>query len=191
MHDNKQKLFELFRRLAIAMGQDVTKERLQIYAEYFCGQDYKSIVDACKWHLESSKWFPAISDICSIIKPVKTETDNSVEMAGEIINAVKMYGYTNECEAKKYLGESVWYVVERFGGWKTICSTPENELSIIRAQLRDISRVAVKNKPLFQDNLIENKKTKSIKDSLNDVIEFDNNWDYAEKKEFTWKKEKN
>ncbi len=64
------------------------------------------------------------------------------EAAGRILQAVSKFGWPNPNEAQAFIGELGWRVVERFGGWSTVCANLGVSMSTdtFYAQARDLCR---------------------------------------------------
>lgn len=132
---------------------------------------------------------PLPAHIRDIIEPQIDDDTLAKDAAARIIHAVSKFGWNNQLEAKHFIGELGWSIVQRQGGWLHIC---ENmgigfSASTFQAQARDLARVhltlsksgkldhppelpAPKNKEL--DSASENKKGNllSLIKNLNEVI---------------------
>ena len=139
----KEIIFEALRRLAIIKGQDITSERIELYCEILEQYPLNKTCDAIKTFVLKKSNFPDLPDIIAIIEPTLDIRDVANEMAGEIINAILKFGATNLADAKICLGDLAWYVVERSGGWGILCLTEIDNLGTLRAQLRDMSKMAI------------------------------------------------
>lgn len=94
--------------------------------------------------------------------------DDSRDAANLVWSAIAKFGRNNPTEAQNFVGGLAWAVVERMGGWSSICEVAISEKGIFIAQFRDLtqslSRKSEKNEleikpslPLPKLNL-ENKK---------------------------------
>ena len=141
---DKEKLFETLRRMAVFKGAEVNKERLQLYVEYLSKYDLAKVNIALKSLLDSHPGFPDIAHIVKLVDPPMSEDDRGNEMAGAIIDSIMSLGRYQIDEAKKRLGPIAWWVVERVGGWNTLCLMGTGELTSTRAQIRELSKAALK-----------------------------------------------
>lgn len=68
-----------------------------------------------------------------------TPKDVARDTSLRIRTAVSKYGWCNPNEARDYIGETGWQIVERFGGWMHICQNLGVEIqeSTFLAQTRD------------------------------------------------------
>lgn len=170
-NDKKKILFDAVRRLAVAKGGDITKERIQIYAEYLIKYDHLRVLSALEKLFKTHLGFPDISKILEIVDPQPSEIDEANELAGAIIGAISAYGHNQVKEVKEYLGPKGWHVVERFGGWSNLCQIKNSELPTVRAQLRDLSKAHISmGERLPQHNEVPYKKEsmQKIGDHLQD-----------------------
>lgn len=79
--------------------------------------------------------FPFPAQIRGMLKETITDEDKARDAANRIKYAIASYGYPNSESARKYMGELAWKIVERQGGWKTICErTMNDELPFYQAQ---------------------------------------------------------
>jgi len=139
----KKSLFEAIRKLALAKDQAITEERIDIYVETLAQFELPKVMAALKKLYYEHPRFPDISDIMKIINPPISEQDKAMEMAGEILDAIRSFGSYQVKEAREALGPVVWLAIERFGGWSTLTSLTNNEMGSARAQLRECCKSAM------------------------------------------------
>lgn len=89
-----------------------------------------------------NKNWPRSSDIVQIINPKDDPNSLAIEASARCLEAVRKYGWTNESEAKRHIGDLGWYGVTRYGGWKFICENLGSHIepSTFIAQMREIIR---------------------------------------------------
>jgi len=142
MSEARGKVFEALRRLAIAKGQEVTIERIQIYVEYLSKFDGSMVMLALKQCFEEVKFFP---DIAEIIKRINGDAETlAQEIQGKIMQAVELYGYSDPSSARNFIGDSGWRVVESCGGWLSICQCDINSIGMLRAHIDKSARSVLK-----------------------------------------------
>lgn len=144
MSENKKIIFEMLRKVAIAKGQDITSERLRIYAEYLHAHDLNRVLNAIEILFVESRFFPDISDILKTMQPEENPDDLANDMAGKILQVNREVGYMQSQLAREMLGDQAWYAVQRFGGWESISLTETKNLPTVRAQLRDICKATIR-----------------------------------------------
>ena len=85
--------------------------------------------------------FPSIHDLVSLIRPQCDDKDLAVEVAGRIAQAISDYGSWRHDDARKFLGTIAWKVVERCGGWETLCgSILTKDIQVHKAQWREMAQ---------------------------------------------------
>ena len=140
---DKEKIFEDFRMLAIAKGQEVTSERIQIYIKVLAEYETEEVSSAIMKCFKELKFFPDISEVIKFIREPVDAYTNAEIMTGEIFDVAKRIGRHEISKAKEALGPIAWFAVERFGGWDTICNLTYDQLGTARAQLRNICKASM------------------------------------------------
>jgi len=143
MRDKKVAIYECLKTIGLCFEFPPSVERLKIYTEHLQDYSVEQLTFAFKQVLKTERNFPAIATIYKIINPKIDEIDEANKMAGQIIDAIPMFGYTNANAAKEYLSEKAWYTIKLFGGWETLCKTETSNLGTIRAQLRDLCKSTI------------------------------------------------
>lgn len=142
MNKTKAQVFEAMKKLAIIFGNEgIQQNQLIAYTEFLVEElSYLEIKTALTTIAKTSKRFPSIAEIVEVARG--TSQDKAMEVCAEIIKAIHEYGFYRGKEAALALGES-WQIVEGVGGWNYICSLSNNELGILRAQMRDLARAKI------------------------------------------------
>jgi hypothetical protein len=154
----REVIVEKVRYLSAYYDKVLSVEKAQIYYEFlerFSEQEINTLVKLC---IAKFKYFPMISELRDEISVLRNgkpldERDVAYDMAGAIIEAISRFGYTGEAEAYRHLGAEAQYAIERFGGWRELCQTQVDNLSIVRAQLRDICKATISTKAMANDNV--------------------------------------
>jgi hypothetical protein len=96
---------------------------LEMYLEDLEGHDEEKIVQAYKTYRKDprNKSFPLPAQILDIMNPQVSTDAQAQEIAGRITESISKFGYTGGAQAKAFIGEIGWSVVQRFGGWAEIC----------------------------------------------------------------------
>lgn len=141
-------LFEMLRKMAVLKAADVSKERLKLYCDVLVRFDVNDVKTACNKLACENKFFPDISEFVTLLKPTLSVDDKANEVSGEIIGAIKRFGVYNAIDAKEYLGEKIWEVVNLTGGWASLCNSNISGLNTLRAQIRDLAKSKIKENPL-------------------------------------------
>lgn len=132
-------IFNQVKGLAAAIGEDITKERIQIYTERLGKEDPDRVFAALAKCLDECKFFPKLAEILIRINPPIDISGEADEMAGEIIGCIPRFGHWRWDEAREHLGIVAWEVVQRIGGWKQLCEITLDQVPTTRAQLRRIA----------------------------------------------------
>ena len=168
----KAALFEGFRGLAIAVGYEISEERLLIYVQNASsdlrGLDEHGVKEIFKGLVRVCEKFPSYAEFLRW-SGIETNThDQAVLMAGQIIEAISDFGTMQVTEAKAYLGPRAWMAVRKFGGWKDLCMLDYSQLNTARAQLRDICKGVI-NVDKINPNLITDETQKNVKFGLTEL----------------------
>ena len=84
--------------------------------------------------IREEKYPPAISDICGKIFDYKNNSRISGDEAFQLVRqAVRRHGYCSPGEARDFLGEEIWSVVERYG-WDYFCTYDTDNVTTVQAQ---------------------------------------------------------
>ncbi len=83
---------------------------------------------------------PMPADVRAKIKPgFSSPRALATETVGKIIAAVTKYGYTNQDQAKEYIGTLGWEIIKMQGGWPEVCRRLGDELPVGVAQAQWIN----------------------------------------------------
>lgn len=83
---------------------------------------------------------PSVGDILEAAGVCEPDADDEANMvAGKIIQCISAVGGYNAERARARMGDLCWAVVERFGGWESLCMLEEENMGMVRAQLRDLA----------------------------------------------------
>lgn len=89
--------------------------------------------------------FPSIADLARLIVPSVSDEDQAVEAAGRVIQAIDKFGWNNQREAEQFCGEVAWYVVNRNGGWVSLCEGAlSRNIPTMKAQFREMALSAIR-----------------------------------------------
>lgn len=84
--------------------------------------------------------FPSVKTIKEQLDPSVDDEALAAEAATRLAGSIGRYGYTNPAEARAYMGEVAWAIVEREGGWQGLCErTKENQIPTLKAQWRQLA----------------------------------------------------
>lgn len=85
--------------------------------------------------------FPSVKTIKDQINPEPDDESLANEAATRLAGSIARFGYTDPKGARAYMGEVAWAIVEREGGWQTVCENVRpNQLPSLKAQWRDLAK---------------------------------------------------
>lgn len=88
-----------------------------------------------------NKDFPIPARLIDIARPQENENDVGNETSSRIFGAIAGCGSYNPAGAKEIIGELGWEIVERMGGWHTLCMESNHDTAgTLRAQMRDFAQ---------------------------------------------------
>jgi hypothetical protein len=89
---------------------------------------------------------PLPAAIREIICPEVADEDVAISTAGNVVQAVSKYGWSNSTDARVFIGELGWAAVQRFGGWQYVCENLGRTIQLgqFQAQIRDSMKSDIK-----------------------------------------------
>ena len=150
MREKRQQFCSLLATLAELCGRQLNTDLLAIYDQALAPLGYDRLVSALNWIIENRSErdpFPAIRTIRERIEPMPDRDSEAVEASNRIVQALGKFGGVNADlnapAAKAFIGELGWYVVQREGGWATLCERVRDpELPHYKAQWRELAKSA-------------------------------------------------
>jgi hypothetical protein len=136
-------------KFCIAKGLEASTERIKIQAEYMRRQGFTDdqLVKAVGELFGETPFFPDASMVLKKLQPNSSEIQDEAQVvAGLIVDANTKFGHYDQKGVREHVGELAYYVIERFGGWASICNLQYSEMGTARAQLKKIAESAIRNK---------------------------------------------
>lgn len=157
-NEQKKQTFQNLVGLSAVFESKKTKEVLQLYVETLSDYPFDQVNSAIKKSIKTHKFFPRPVELIELINPPASREDADY-ISGRIIEAIRRYGIHQGDIAEKTLGPEAWEVVIMSGGWSTLCDTPQKEIGILKAQLRDQATVELNSQRIRDKELLryENK----------------------------------
>jgi len=143
------KIEQAITKFCVAKGIEVTRERIDIHAGYLrkSGFEENEIISAIGELFGETEFFPDASKVLRKLKPDSKEMVLEAQtVADKILEANAQFSSYDQKNAREYVGELCWFVVERFGGWDCVTNLTYSEMGTARAQLRKIAESAVNAK---------------------------------------------
>lgn len=142
VHDERAALKALIVMTSAYYGQRLDDTVVEMYAEDLADLPLDAVRRALVEARRDPKQrtFPLPAVIRDKIQPFDNADADAKEAAGRIVAAVSRFGWNNVARAREYVGELGWAVVERQGGWETLCRTlTEDNIGQMQAQWRDLA----------------------------------------------------
>lgn len=145
--DWRAKIGSAWARIAEMTGRPLSRGAVSLMLDSVSELPPEKVFGALETWLKENKQLryplPAeIRDMCGVGK-ISIDAE-ARESASRICSAIRNFGYTNAERAKEYIGDLGWRVVERNGGWTTLCeSVMDDQIGIFQAQARDLARATL------------------------------------------------
>lgn len=153
-------------------GLEMRPQVLAMYAEDLADLPPQAVLDAYKAYRRdpANKTPPLPAQIRKMLTPSANNKQIAQEIAQRCFGAIRKFGYTKPKEAKAYIGDVGWKLIETRGGWTFHCqNTMESDVPILTAQFRDsltsyVEQGAIDDSEYFNKAQIEfdNNKQQSI-----------------------------
>lgn len=147
MNDQSRSEERFFKAMYVIANQvpnfELDESTIEMYDKMLSSYGYDNLTKALEdifKERKSTDPFPSVRAIIEKLEPTVEPKALAAEAASRIIGAVRKFGYSNPNEAKQYIGELGWAVVERQGSWYSLCTTmrPEQEPTL-RAQFERLA----------------------------------------------------
>lgn len=132
-------------------GHPISDDVLKMYVEDLSDLPFDRVTIAIREARRDPKTirFPLPAIIRAKIDPPETDELNAIEAAGRIVQAIARCGWNHPEEARAFIGELGWIVVQRDGGWLNVCQTlNEDNLGTLKAQWRGMAQVVSRRSKL-------------------------------------------
>lgn len=124
---------------------------LAMYAEELMELPEAEVIEAYRAYRRDPKnrTNPLPAQIKAIVRPSVDPESAAREIAARITTAIRKFGYDRGIEAREFIGEVGWQVVQRQAGWSYLCGVdaPVVDPAIRQAQLRDLALSILKHSP--------------------------------------------
>ena len=159
-----QKSKAMLVQLGIIFSKQVNELMIKLYESALEDLGDREIEIALVEWLKTKNRFPTPADVRDVSRPEMTDKNIGIEISSRIIQAISKFGSHQSSNAKYFLGELGWQVVERQGGWQNLCSeVNEKNRSIVQAQMRDLAEtLSIRNKIENRNENIQLENKESI-----------------------------
>lgn len=149
MQASEKKVLSLLALLSEQSGEKVSPARLEFLAETLCEISPDKAVVALKKLLESARRFPTVAEVkaeMGMAEPTARDIGN--EIAGLIVNTMARVGIPVGPSGVRIrddmLGPAALFVVDKLGGWPAVVEQAGQNLTALKAQVRDLAESYVK-----------------------------------------------
>lgn len=129
--------------LAEFYGETLTPTRLKMFAEVLSDMPAVELERAIGVVTRDPRItrMPLPANLRQATRPSANPDHDALEASNRIVEAIDRFGWTNPKEAQAFIGELGWLVVQREGGWETICeNTTARQLPTLKAQWRELAK---------------------------------------------------
>ena len=158
----EERIFNALVKIAILKGQEPTTERMQIMSIILAKYDMVKVLKSLESIALEIKFFPDISEILNLVDPQQSAQDIATKSSAEIIAAIGRFGGMQSKEAEKELGPVSWDAVQCFGGWANLCRINNDEVSTLRAQMREYVAGRIRSEPTIRLALLPERDIKLL-----------------------------
>lgn len=141
-----KQLKAIYVSMAMYYGIELKDSVLTLYIQDLIDLEYADILKAIGLIRKdrAQKSIPRPADIRFLIKPDSDPETDAVEAAARILSAISRIGPYRSQDAKQFIGSIGWHVVERDGGWESICASVNSDnIGTLRAQWRQLALSAI------------------------------------------------
>ncbi len=146
-----QSLKELIVLTASYYGKTLSAPLLEMYVDDLSDLPTDQVALAYRAYRRNPKntQFPLPAQIRGVVAPELDPDSIAREVAARITAAIPKYGYANSIDARAYIGEIGWSIVERQGGWPYICERHGVSIdpTAFQAQTRELAKSDLKFSP--------------------------------------------
>lgn len=149
-NEQKTEIARIYALTCKAFDKTLDADVLKMQVEDLSDLDFEQIKKALENYRidEKSTIWPRAGKIRALVNPVMSADAVANEAASLIREAISKFGWPNGSEARKFVGELGWAIVERSGGWSSLCEN--HGLSInpltFHAQSRDLAKAIIEKR---------------------------------------------
>ncbi len=145
--NERQEIKKLWALMSAYYQNPLRDEVILMYLEDVSDLPFSAVVEAFTTYRKNPKNIrvPIPAQLRTIVSPPEDDDSMAKEAAARIIAGVSKFGRSKPGEASEYIGELGWLVVQKQGGWWSICNyLNEGSISSLQAQLRDLAVAQIK-----------------------------------------------
>lgn len=141
--NNCSEIFKIVAALAEYYDKQLTANQMSMYVHDLLELQPDELLKAIYEYrnIADNHFFPLPAKLKSLAKPKPSEEQNAVDAVSRIIEAISKFGPYRYEEARKFVGEIGWMVIQRDGGWNAVCQfLTEDNMGQFRAQWREMAK---------------------------------------------------
>lgn len=128
------------------LQSELTDEQIVMYATELEKDGLQFVVAACNCVKNSTEnyygKFPTPAQLRVLVNG--SDDDYALETSLKIIRSVSKFGHMQAKEARDFIGQLGWDVVNSYGGWANVCSTLEaDKVSIAQSQYTKTAKMLI------------------------------------------------
>ena len=108
---------------------------VEIWFRYLKDLTYEQLATAINKHTMTSRFPPTIAELREQLVDIQADKSDWSDGWGEVLTAIRKYGYMNEDDALESMSPMTREVVKRLG-WQHICQSEKEGLMALRANFR-------------------------------------------------------
>lgn len=136
----------LLTQLAEAFGVNLSESRLRALLFAMLPLSPEELERGVRAALRSGKHvtMPTPNQLFQLCRPEISKKQVATEVSARIVTAVKRFGYPWPHEAREFVGEVGWKVIELQGGWAQVCEQMNNSrIPMFQAQFRELAETVI------------------------------------------------
>lgn len=141
---SRQAFISKFVLLAEMCGKSLSEDLVAMYEKSLSQLGYEKlsyVIEQIILERGDRDPFPSIRTIREKVVPTPSAESEAIDAANRISEAMAKYGYGRREEAKQFIGELGWLIVQRQGGWENLCeNTLTTQMPTLRAQWRELGK---------------------------------------------------
>jgi hypothetical protein len=145
--NKKLELSKVIKSVASIYNKSLDIGAIEMMIDLFEGYELEKIKSAYKHFMSTAKasHFPMPGQIIEILNPSLSTEAKANQIARMIPEAILKFGYPNPTEAKAYIGEIGWQIVQSKGGWFDVCNYHGDvwDAGTFHAQARDSAKAII------------------------------------------------
>ncbi len=137
--EQRKQLGVFINRVMLIYGRQSDPGVVSMVLDLLAPYDYDKVISAYNDHMRTTNSFPMPAQIIQKIDPIPTPEAQGRELVEKIKHAIGLFGWSADGKAREYLGPLGWKIVQRMGGWMTVCESDLTTNAALIAQARAVA----------------------------------------------------